>query len=433
MQYVNDDMDELFKRAAENYPLDTKSADWNKVLAAMQNESSAKSEDKGKKNSRFLWLLLLLPMGLICNQLYSPSILNEEAFKIIKAGDDLSDTISNQQKDVYNKRVNTITVNDDGGDGINLNGIHQQREDAVPNEIAAAPGFSPQSKKNVYLPEADLKFKTQTYSSFDDAFPFNQKEQSRVSTDNFINEELFSGRIYVTSIAHRKKPLDGFSTSVKRTLAPLLQSPDQETNQNIRVAKRKRLYIGLMGGIDATTIKFQKIEDAGSSYGILFGYQLNKKWSIETGAYLERKYYYTDGKYLNTSKMYIPPTTWIDDASGDCKMIEVPLVVKYNFSNHKNSDFFAAVGTSSYIMKKEDYTYRYYYGTAGPVSHKKEYKNSSTNLFSALSISGGYTHHVGSFGEVRVEPYVKLPVARMGIGKLPFFSAGLQVGVTKKF
>jgi hypothetical protein len=37
MQYVNDDMDELFKRAAENYPLDTNSANWNKVLAALKN------------------------------------------------------------------------------------------------------------------------------------------------------------------------------------------------------------------------------------------------------------------------------------------------------------------------------------------------------------------------------------------------------------
>ena len=31
MQYVNDDMDELFRRAAENYPLNTNSADWNEV------------------------------------------------------------------------------------------------------------------------------------------------------------------------------------------------------------------------------------------------------------------------------------------------------------------------------------------------------------------------------------------------------------------
>ena len=31
MQYVNDDMDELFRRAAKDYPLNTNSADWEKV------------------------------------------------------------------------------------------------------------------------------------------------------------------------------------------------------------------------------------------------------------------------------------------------------------------------------------------------------------------------------------------------------------------
>ena len=80
MQHVNDDMDELFRRAAENYPLDTNSANWNKVLAAMQDQNQAKTtpEKKRKNNGRFLWLLLLLPLGLICNQLYSPGDLDDK-------------------------------------------------------------------------------------------------------------------------------------------------------------------------------------------------------------------------------------------------------------------------------------------------------------------------------------------------------------------
>jgi len=71
MQYVNDDMDEVFRRAAENYPLDTNSANWNKVLSALQGMETPNPipEKKGNKNRRFLWLLLLLPLGLICNKL----------------------------------------------------------------------------------------------------------------------------------------------------------------------------------------------------------------------------------------------------------------------------------------------------------------------------------------------------------------------------
>jgi hypothetical protein len=212
---------------------------------------------------------------------------------------------------------------------------------------------------------------------------------------------------------------------------PLFESP--KSKENIRVAKRKKFYAGLMGGMDVTTIKLQKIEDAGYGYGMLIGYQFNKKWSVETGAFLEKKYYYSDGKYLNTSKIYLPPNSRIEDATGNCKMVEMPLAVKYNFSIRKESTWFATLGISSYFMKEENYTYNYYYGTSGPVPHQKEYKNSSTDLFSAMSISGGYIHRLGNFADVRIEPYLKLPMYGMGIGELPFLSTGLQVGITKKF
>ena len=117
----------------------------------------------------------------------------------------------------------------------------------------------------------------------------------------------------------------------------------------------------------------------------------------------------------------------------DKKLEFVPVAAKYNFSTRKQSSWFGVVGLSSYFMLQENYTYNYYYGSTGPVAHKKEYNDGSTHIFSNVSISGGYTHRLGNFADVRIEPYLKLPISGMGIGSLPFFSTGLQVGVTKKF
>jgi hypothetical protein len=64
---VNDDMDELFRRAAENYPLKTDTSDWQKVeqkLAAAEPDESVKG---GSKNKSWFLLLLLLPVAWICN------------------------------------------------------------------------------------------------------------------------------------------------------------------------------------------------------------------------------------------------------------------------------------------------------------------------------------------------------------------------------
>jgi hypothetical protein len=438
MQYVNDDMDELFKRAAENYPLDTNSADWNKVLAALQNETETKAipEKKGNKNSRFLWLLLLLPLGLICNRLYSPGNLSDEGISKTSSEENSPlNKISAEEKDINRNKVpGTITGTPVTTDNTSLT-VNSQKDLETKKDAVNLSNLSVQTTKNSYLPKLNHSSTKPSgyYSAYNDAFPSNKKANQSIIGDDFRGEEMPSYRNYIFGVAFNKKSLDEFSTSVNKSMKPLFQSQEQELKQNIQVARRKKFYVGIMGGVDATTVKFQKIEDAGFSYGILFGYQLNKKWSIETGAYLERKYYYSDGKYLNTSKIYMPPNSWIDDASGDCKMIEVPLAIKYNISTRKNSGFFAKLGSSSYIMQKENYTYNYYYGTSGPVPHKKEYKNSSTNLFSAVNVSGGYTHRLGNFGDLRIEPYLKLPVSGMGIGKLPFLSTGLQIGISRKF
>src|ERR1700760_3846313 len=76
MYELNDDMDELFRRAAKDYPLDTNSADWNKLQEAMQKADSSEGSfapvTTKKSNRKFLWLLLLLlPLPWLCYEHFS--------------------------------------------------------------------------------------------------------------------------------------------------------------------------------------------------------------------------------------------------------------------------------------------------------------------------------------------------------------------------
>src|SRR5215213_43365 len=66
MQFVNDDMDDdQFRRAAEEYPLNTDKGDWNKVLEKMQAEG-VNVPQKKKNRTGLLLLLTLIPLLLIC-------------------------------------------------------------------------------------------------------------------------------------------------------------------------------------------------------------------------------------------------------------------------------------------------------------------------------------------------------------------------------
>jgi hypothetical protein len=429
MQYVNDDMDELFRRAAENYPLDTSSADWNKVLTALQGEALEQTiaEKKKNKNGRLLWLLLLLPLGLVCNQLYSPGIFSGK--QVSNAGDE-NENIT-VDRGTSQKSTNSSSFSDDNN--------------TVTIDRAKVDKGSTAENRNKNSVEPGMPTLKTTYSSYPGYSKTERKNYSSdnniTHTKNQITNDKAEANLLIIGLDKRKRlpevlfshPLQNdFTTAVTKKMNPLFSSSEENSKQSIRVARRKRFYAGVVGGIDGTTIKFQKIENAGAIYGLLFGYQLNKKWSVETGAFVEKKYYYTKGEYFNTAKAGIPSSWQIDDVSGNCKMIEIPVSLKYNFSQHKNSNWFATVGASSYFMKKQNYSYDYYWG-GWQYTRKRSYDTSSTYLISNVGLSVGYSHRLGNFADLRVEPYLKLPVSGIGIGSLPMFSTGLQIGITRKF
>jgi hypothetical protein len=436
MQYVNDDMDELFKRAAEDYPLDTSNADWNKVLAALQGEAGTNSiseKKKGNKNGRLLWLLLLLPLGLICNQLYSPGALNNTSAlnskgttKAVVQNETPATENDGQQNNNRNKTANEITATTNAG----------EKNISAKNETVDFSNFSiAQIQKKSSRSAIDyLKFSGKTNTAKKGFASDDFKSQS--SNGDFSSDEILFQRRYVSGIAFSKILDDVPPNMLNRKFDPLINTSEENLKQPVHVSRRKKFYVGLMGGVDVTTIKFQKVENAGKSYGVLVGYQFNKKWSVEAGSFIERKYYYTEGKYFNASKIYrpMPANYWIDNVSGNCKMIEVPVSLRYNFSTHKNSTWFATVGASSYFMKKESYVYDYYYGSSTSYGrHEKDFTNGTKNLFSNIGVSAGYTHRLGNFADLRVEPYLKVPVSKMGSVGLPLFSTGLQVGLSRKF
>jgi hypothetical protein len=81
-------------------------------------------------------------------------------------------------------------------------------------------------------------------------------------------------------------------------------------------------------------------------------------------------------------------------------------------------------------MQKESYIYDVdYNGYRYPKSY--DYSNKSTSLFAVINISAGFTYKLGKIGDLRLQPYFKLPVNKIGTGELPIQSAGVYLGFTK--
>jgi hypothetical protein len=60
------DIDDLFRRASDKYPLRSNSAEWDKMAAALDKDPTPAGFDDGddqRRKRRFFWLLLLFPLG----------------------------------------------------------------------------------------------------------------------------------------------------------------------------------------------------------------------------------------------------------------------------------------------------------------------------------------------------------------------------------
>jgi hypothetical protein len=83
-------------------------------------------------------------------------------------------------------------------------------------------------------------------------------------------------------------------------------------------------------------------------------------------------------------------------------------------------------------MKKETYTYEYKYPGAPPIYYTHTEKNKYKHYFSVFSLSGGYQRRINKTFSVMAEPYIKIPLAGVGYGKVKLAGAGILFSVAAK-
>ncbi|HEV7620686.1 MAG TPA: outer membrane beta-barrel protein [Flavisolibacter sp.] len=411
MQLQNNDIDDIFKRAAEGYPLKTDRSDWNKISAALNTPPPLENKNFNRFNKRNLLLFLLLLPGLF---------IRNADYKIVSA----STALHYQPKN--------------GNSSTNKLNFRTGKEIKIITPVPVA--FSRAAMNTKYNYSSGRKQSGNVISSL----------ASLTDKDYYYSSNLVTGKNKndVNEIAQSEmrqvinSPINKILHYRSGSLLPvdLKNIPDDQlklvtSEQPIKIKgyrKLKHFYIGLLAGPDFSNVKFQKVESVGLDAGILFGYKFGKKWALETGFLSSKKNYYTEGAYFNTSKIPLPQYTTINSVSGNCRMYEIPLTVRYNISTSAKKSWFAAAGVSSYLMKSESYKYQYYNSYYSQVMEKSWSANSSEKSWiSVMYLSAGYSQAIGRQITLRIEPYLKLPIKRVGIGDLQIISSGIHFSITK--
>jgi hypothetical protein len=192
--------------------------------------------------------------------------------------------------------------------------------------------------------------------------------------------------------------------------------------------KSNSFFFSVSAGPDISSVGFDNPGKVKLLAGAGFGYTFKERWTIRTGFYTGRKVYSASREEYKPS---VQPQNYnyLDNISANCKVYEIPLNIAYHFSQSKKHNLFAAVGLSSFIMKKETYVYFYKYAGGQTYSYTKNINDENKHYFSVLTLSGGYQRKINKTFSIAAEPYIKLPMAGVGFGKVKLNSAGILITV----
>ena len=218
-------------------------------------------------------------------------------------------------------------------------------------------------------------------------------------------------------------------SDVKKYFCPQLEPVTNKAKLNTRNNNEKGFYAGITFGVDMSSVHFQSAKTGGTA-GFIIGYAFNQKWSIESGLLWDTKRVYDDGSYFNPPGYTPTSGITIIAVNGKSRLYELPVNMKYTFISGKHN-LFATTGISSYLMRSENYDYEYTQNNQPGGHNFLSYTNETKNWFSVANFSVGYTHKLGGIGSIRIEPYLKLPLANLGTAKMPITSTGLNIGFTK--
>ena len=433
MFYVKeDDMDDLLRRAAENYSVDAdKAHDWESIRSAIEETAPARAVVQPKRKRRFIfWWLLLIPAGWFASTEWSKFQASHEAARQVQQ----PANITREKSSVPHENTSGDNAGSQGDVSGKSNEAKTQQRLSDENAYTVAgnkrdahrlksTGIVPATPKpSTVTANQNEQGSTNISSKVPPAQPANNASNVVNDKDANVNKTVGPQQNDVpggNASANNSKKETTAATAITSTSA-----------KNKGKSGSNYFYAGLILGPDISFIKFQQTQEVGINAGVIAGYKF-KKLSVETGLIYAEKNYYTRGEYFDKSQIPYFNNAEITSIDGYCHMFEIPLNLRYNFGEKKNHAWFASAGFSSYLMHKEYYNFNY---IRNDTAHAGAYPyyNASKNWFSILNLSAGYELKTGSKTSLRIEPYYKIPINGVGMGSISLSSVGINAGITRR-
>lgn len=416
MQNPDNNMDELFRKAAESYSLKTDMPDWDDIAPALS--STPLTSDSPIKGKRKIMGLFLLGFILLAGSSLSIHFYNK--------ANSPSTSVSSDIKNSLNKRsnVNALQDNRATASGVKVEVEQPIRKIYYEQKVNSIAGITSIKIKEA-KPVADnyilAGMTNSNYETIGETFD----SQERININGSSKTAVLNN---IDSIENKAI----VATDIKINAKDIIQKlPIQLTQDKKKNNKEHGIYFGLLAGTQLSQVKGQGFKNPGLNIGAIAGYRLNNKISVEGGLIYSKEKYYSDGKYFDPAKTGTVMATGMKIVSlqGESSVIEIPVKIKYDLLRKGQSGWFVSGGVSSSVLLNENNDYAtLLFGS--PQNMEATYHQKKGYFISAVNISTGYEFKAFNNSSIRVEPFVQIPIKGIGVGAMPVFNTGLNFVIT---
>jgi hypothetical protein len=455
------DLDKIFNEAYESYPLDTTANSWEDMHTILDKEMPEK-----RKNRKFFFFFLFLFLGLCIGGLLLN--FNHESNKI-NTTYNTTKRVSrlpyekNINKDSDKKNNNNTALNKYHKYESIIKNINNLKPVLIVENTISTEDYGKNARKKIFV-KRKVKMRAfvkglQLYSTNTDSSSKSkwvkgeltnainkgmvEKNEKVVQEDENLGISNHMHLLYKKYIITPEKLLNReqqFLDTTRKITSLLdistLMRPELDKTHTDTLKQQQYFEVGIVAGIAANAVKFSSNSKNGFNAGLYVGYVINKRWALNTGLiYSQKDYVAMPADYHSPKDHFLNnPGIILNQADGFCKILELPLNIRYNITTTKKSNLFLGTGLSSYFMKNEEYTF---YGTDFGTPFIKGLEGDevlkSAFWFPVLNLSAGFQKSINNTYSLQIEPYIKIPLKGVGFGEVLLSSYGANITVKRSF
>ena len=251
-------------------------------------------------------------------------------------------------------------------------------------------------------------------------------ENPIIVSEKTASEEVVDRTDFYDVNALKSKDSKSLLTKILIDLPPYIDSLPKE----IKSPKLRHFGIRLGFSPDINSIEKLEYSLTGGSVDLLFEYSISKKFALQTGVSYSSKKYAGDFEYYHAwpdwTKGHPSKPTEVD---GMCKVIDIPINLRFNIFQKSRQTWFVSSGVSSYIILNETYIYNY---TWSPTK-TSNWSDNSSFYWSTLNLSVGWEKQISKHLSFQAEPYLKTPLKGVGRGLVNLYSSGILFSTKYQF